>query len=199
MSTESELVKEAFSDSCFLKQLRGLEAMLRVRARASPGCAATAENDTVFMQENGVLAGVVENDLALKAVNGENDSESELLECADVLADRCPPCARQPREKARAQKWCSDSGAVDARRDTDADRPGVSARIHDCVSVISSSASSHACVSFLDALLAAPARAPAASTLACRTARSSVHLCMVHAIQVVLVASCLCRRPPVTA
>ena len=32
--SQSELVKEAFSDPSFLKQLRGLEAMLRVRERA---------------------------------------------------------------------------------------------------------------------------------------------------------------------
>ena len=44
VSTESELVKEAFSDPCFLKQVRGLEAMLRVRAGrcVSPGSADTA-------------------------------------------------------------------------------------------------------------------------------------------------------------
>ena len=42
MSTESELVKEAFSDPCFLKQVRGLEAMLRVRDRVSPGRADVA-------------------------------------------------------------------------------------------------------------------------------------------------------------
>ena len=42
MSTESELIKEAFSDPGFLKQVRGPEAMLRVRARVSPGRADTA-------------------------------------------------------------------------------------------------------------------------------------------------------------
>ena len=36
--SQSELVKEAISDPSFLKQVRGLEAMLRVRARAvAPG------------------------------------------------------------------------------------------------------------------------------------------------------------------
>ena len=33
MSTESELVKEAFSDTSFLKQVKSLELMLRVRER----------------------------------------------------------------------------------------------------------------------------------------------------------------------
>ena len=235
VSTESELVKEAFSDPCFLKQVGGLEAMLRVRARASPGSSAIAENDTVLKQENGALAGVVENDLALKAVNGENDSESELLECADVLADRCPPCAGRshvsgsappcagagdvrsdrcppcagrPREKARAQKWCSDSGAVDARRDTDADRPGVSSRIHDGISVNSSSASSlHVSHTLMRCLLLLLvhllpqlhfARLAHLLLLVC-ACMMMAHLCMVLVIQVVLVASCLCRGPPVTA
>ena len=224
VSTESELVKEAFSDPW-------LEAMLRVRARASPGSSAAAENDTVF-KETGVLAGVVENDLALKAVNGENDAGSEFLECSDVLADRCPPCAGrsrvsgsappfadvrgdgcppcagQPREKARAQKWCSDSGAVDARRDTGADRPGVSARIHDCVSVDSSSASSHEshtlmrCLLLLLVHLLPPHLHVALHAhlllLVC-ACMMMAHLCMVLVIQVALVASCLCKGPPVTA
>ena len=47
-------------------------------------------------------------------------NESELSESADVLADRCPPCAGRSREQARAQKWCIDSGAGDARRVADA-------------------------------------------------------------------------------
>ena len=92
-------------------------------------------------------------------------------------------------------------------------RPGENSRIHDVVtrlsSINSSGASSHACVSYLDALLGAPARAPSASQLhvalhahllllvcACMM---MAHLCTVLAIQVVLVASCLCRGPPVTA
>ena len=93
----------------------------------------------------------------------ENDTVPALLECARV----------------RAQKRCIDSGTGDARRDTDAGRPGVSSRIHDSVTVNLSGASSHACVSFLDALLAAPARAPAASN-AFRTSCTSavVGLCM---------------------
>ena len=50
--SQSELVKEAFSDPSFLKQVRGLEAMLRVRARShfesgiqrvSSGCAENAQ------------------------------------------------------------------------------------------------------------------------------------------------------------
>ena len=35
VSTESELVKEAFSDPCFLKQVKSLELMLRVRDRVA--------------------------------------------------------------------------------------------------------------------------------------------------------------------
>ena len=187
------------------KSIRRLEAMLRVRAslgsgRGSPLVSVTkvsaslpvcsvidpvltqkngvpagvvendpdlksvnGENDPVLKQENGVVAGVVENDLDLKSMKGENDSVLELLECAEV----------------RAQKRCIDSGTGDARRATDSGRPGVSSRIHDSVSVNSSGASSHACVSYLDALLAAPARAPAASA-AFRTSRTSavVGLCM---------------------
>ena len=63
-------------------------------------------------------------------------------------------------------------------------RPGENSRIHDVVTRLSSTnssgASSHACVSCLDAMLAAPARAHAASSVACRTARTSaaVGLCM---------------------
>ena len=37
-----ELVKEAFSDPSFLEQVRGLEAMLRVRARAVAPCVTSA-------------------------------------------------------------------------------------------------------------------------------------------------------------
>ena len=199
------------------KSIRGLEAMLRVRAslgsgRGSPLVSVTkvsaslpvcsmidpvlkqnngasagvvendldfksvnGENDPVLKQKNGVSAGLVENDRYLKSVNGENqetgvvagvvenDIVPALLECAAV----------------RAQKRCIDSGTGDARRATDAGRPGVSSRIHDSVTVNSSGASSHACVSYLDALLAAPARAPAASD-AFRTSCTSavVGLCM---------------------
>ena len=56
----------------------------------------------------------------------------------------------------------------------------VNSRIQDGVSVNSSGASSHACVSYFDALLSAPARAPAASVVARRASPSSaaVGLCM---------------------
>ena len=106
---------------------------------------------------------MVEKVLDLKLSNGENDSVPALLECAEV----------------RAQKRCIDSGIGDACRATDAGRPGVSSRIHDSVTVNSSGASSHACVSYLDALLAAPASAPAASD-AFRTSCTSavVGLCI---------------------
>ena len=62
-------------------------------------------------------------------------------------------------------------------------RPGENPRIHDVVTRLSSTnspgASQPACVSYHDALLAAPARAPAASSVARRTARTSVvGLCM---------------------
>ena len=59
----------------------------------------------------------------------------------------------------------------------DCARPGQNSRIHCGVTRLSSSnssgVSSHACVSYLDALLAAPARAPAAFTAARRVAPSS--------------------------
>ena len=69
------------------KSIRGLEAMLRVRAslgsgRGSPLVSVTKVSaslpvcsviDPVLKQKNGVSAGVVENDLDLKSVNGEND------------------------------------------------------------------------------------------------------------------------------
>ena len=63
-------------------------------------------------------------------------------------------------------------------------RAGENSRMHDVVTrlsyINSSGASSHAGVSYLDALLAAPARAPAASSVASRTAPTSavVGLCM---------------------
>ena len=59
-------------------------------------------------------------------------------------------------------------------------RPFVNSRTQAGVSANSSGASSHACVSYLDALLSAPARAPAASVVARCAAPSSaaVGLCM---------------------
>ena len=79
-------------------------------------------------------------------------------------------------------------------------RPFVNSRIQDGVSVNSSGASSHACVSHLDALLSAPARAPAASVVARRAAPSSAAtMIRGRTIQLFLVASCRRRSPPVTA
>ena len=115
-------------DPEFQKSIRGLEAMLRVRAslgsgRRSPLVSVTkVVIDPVLKKKTGASAGVVENDLYLKSVNGENhpvlkqengvvagvvenDSVPALLECAEV----------------RAQKRCIDSGTGDARRATDAE------------------------------------------------------------------------------
>ena len=79
-------------------------------------------------------------------------------------------------------------------------RPFVNSRIQDGVSVNSSGASSPACVSHLDALLSAPARAPAASVVARRAAPSSAAtMIRGRTIQLFLVASCRRRSPPVTA
>ena len=77
-----------------------------------------------------------------------------------------------------------DYGGARTARATAGEGEGIIGSSHDVVtrfsSVHSSGAPSHACVSYLDALLAAPARAPAAFSLACRTARTSavVDLCM---------------------
>ena len=73
-----------------------------------------------------------------------------------------------------------DQARVGSLSGTKVGRPGVNSRIQDGVFVNSSGASSRACVSYLDALLAAPARALAASTAARRFAPPSgvVGLCM---------------------
>ena len=66
-----------------------------------------------------------------------------------------------------------DQARVGSRSGTKGGKPCVKARIQDGVFVNSSGVSCHACVSYLDALLAAPARAPGASTAARRFAPSS--------------------------
>ena len=66
-----------------------------------------------------------------------------------------------------------DQARVGSLSRTRGGRPCVNARIQDGVFHYSSGVSSHACASYLDALLAAPARAPAASTAARRVAPSS--------------------------
>ena len=71
---------------------------------------------------------------------------------------------------------CAGVGSLSGRK---VGRPGVNSRIQYGVFANSSGASSHACVSHFDALLAALARAPAASTAARRVAPSAVvGLCM---------------------
>ena len=143
-------IMSRISTSCMLPQVRTKESLDCFEVRES--ALRMRPGAVVASATAGVVAGVV-----------ENDTVPALLECAEV----------------RAQMRCIDSGIGDARRATDAGRPGVSSGIHDSVTVDSSGASSHACVSFLDALLAAPARAPVASD-ASRTSCTStvVGLCM---------------------
>ena len=83
MSTESELVKEAFSDPCFLKQVRGLEAMLRVRARSSPGSNAIAAAGA-----NSGTTGLLEGK-ETKLRDGFRDSSESNNRDLDGMEDAC--------------------------------------------------------------------------------------------------------------
>ena len=123
----------------FVRMVRGLEGMLRVRKslEGDGGCASgqhsghssapgnassfTGENDSGGQMSASSLAGAVGPLATADESKGIIElHESELSKRADVLADRCPPCAGRSREQARAQKWCIDSGAGDARRVSDA-------------------------------------------------------------------------------
>ena len=167
-------VSEAFSaetdgDSVRISEL--LEEPQLVGGAAESAAHATAGDS------EGIIGLHVSHSSRVLPINSSNSSG-----CFGV--DACARAPALPAASASASSSASPSASLavvahDARRATDAGRLGVSSRIHDSVTVNSSGASSHACVSYLDALLAAPARALAASA-AFRTSRTSavVGLCM---------------------
>ena len=137
-------------------------------------------------------------------VSSVTDAKGDAILSKQDEADAVGSGARPP---------CAGVGSLSG---TKVGRPHVNSRIQFGVSVNPTGASSHACASYLDALLSAPARAPAASVVARRSAPSSaaVGLCMhddgtlVHGacssswsdgFQQFPEASCRRRSPPVTS
>ena len=91
--SQSELVKEAFSDPSFLLQVRGLEAMLRVRERA---VAHPVTGRAAFETDS--------NDL-LSESSGAGCHEVALRSVAGASADAVAPCA------ASVGSWSCDQQA----------------------------------------------------------------------------------------
>ena len=187
--------QEAFSDPEFVRQVRGFGAVLRVRERSVPVCDAARRSASHCAGENDL------GNAALVAAARRSVSE---FDCETDLGD-AELVVRGPD---------GDDGIEDARS-VPAATAGVSERItgllerneSDCPSL---SNSVNSCLGLSTSACARASRfacAAASAGVCLGSSPSAEFAAVVHAhasplhgaLQVVLVTSCLCRGPPVTA
>ena len=131
--SQSELVKEAFSDPSFLKQVRGLEAMLRVRARAVAPDGAHSDAG-VLPVSSGRAACKTDSIDALFETSGAVHDGVVPRSVAGASADAVAPCAASVG-KGFATNKCDLGDGMGTETDSECVLVMAESEAHDVVTV----------------------------------------------------------------